>query len=132
MSSFLRAFLAITLASPLLGGANDVTTTTPLNPEIPRGTYTAERDAEVLAQYNSMGGKQKRCGEAFVRTYQKALFDYCVVTDGGKNVGGGCHHAAYAWSIHTRVLELALEHCTNSSTVSGLRPNKSLERTREG
>jgi len=73
--------------------------------------YTAKVDAEILAQFNSLQGDQKRCADAYVRAYQQSLLDHCVATDGGKNVGGGCHHVAYAWSIHTRVLELAIEQC---------------------
>jgi len=114
-SSHVRDFLVIALIAPLLGGAGNCNAAEPVNPAIPRGTYTAEREAEVLAKFNSMQGEQKRCGEAYIRAYQKSLFDYCVATDGGKNIGGGCGHVAYAWSLHTRVVELALERCTSAS-----------------
>jgi hypothetical protein len=111
-SSQLSAFLVIALVAPLLGGAGNCNAAEPVDPTIPRGTYTAEQEAEVLAKFNSMQGERKRCGNEYVRAYQKSLFDYCVATDGGKNIGGGCDHVAYAWSIHARVLELALERCT--------------------
>jgi hypothetical protein len=129
--SCIRPLYFVALIAALLACASTSGAAEPTDPTIPQGTYTSEREAEILALFNSMQGKQEQCADAYLRAYQKALFDYCEATGRGKNVGGGCSHAAYAWSIHTRVLELALEQCAKSRKVSSVRPNTSLERTRE-
>ena len=84
------------------------------NPAIPDREYTPERDREITEQFNAMEGAQYECGRAFIEAYQKSLYDYCEATGRGKNVGGGCSHIAYAWSINTRLLELGLDRCGKS------------------
>lgn len=107
-----RIFAVFLLATLLLGCARTELPAASPDPAIPIKEYTEERANEILKQFNSMRGKKELCGNAFINTYQKALHDHCIATDGGKNIGGGCAHVAYAWSIHTHVLELGIEHCT--------------------
>jgi len=114
-SPHLRALLVTALVAQLFGSASAQKAATPVDPRIPKGSYTSEQEAEVLAQFNAMQGLQKDCGDAYTRAYQESLYKYCVATDGGKNIGGGCDHVAYAWSLHTKVLELAFEHCTSTA-----------------
>ncbi|WP_343862582.1 hypothetical protein [Aliiglaciecola litoralis] len=90
------------------------------NPQIPRGEYTNEQSQEILNVVNSLSGEEKICSDEFISTYQGKLFKYCEETDGGKNIGGGCHHVAYAWSITTSVLESAVAACST--------PNKPIKR----
>jgi hypothetical protein len=97
------------------------------DPTIPARAYTPERDAEILARFSSLKGSQKLCADEFIRDYQKSLFDYCEATGSGENVGGGCSHVAYAWSLHTRVFELGLEECASAVRARSMRPNNSFK-----
>ncbi|WP_390449923.1 hypothetical protein, partial [Pseudoalteromonas sp. MTN2-4] len=65
----------------------------------------------ILERVNSLEGKEKECLNNFISDYQKSLYEYCEATDGGNNIGGGCHHVAYAWSITSSVLEAGLASC---------------------
>lgn len=71
------------------------------NPKIPDRKYSDEENQVMLERVNSLAGKG--CLNHFVSDYQKSLYEYCKATDGGKSIGGGCHHVAYAWSITSSV-----------------------------
>ena len=81
------------------------------NPKIPRLDYTRKQNEKILEQVNSLGKKDAECVWSFKKAYQKSLFDYCEKTGKGANVGGGCHHTAYAWSLHSGVTVKAFEKC---------------------
>ena len=83
----------------------------PVDPTVARPKYSKEHQTELIRRYNSAPENKKPCLSEYIRNYQGSLFKYCVATDGGKNIGGGCDHVAYAYSIHEGVLELALEKC---------------------
>jgi hypothetical protein len=86
----------------------------PIDPTIPLRDYKPGEEARISDTYSTLRGPEKDCAARFIRSYQDSLFAYCEATDGGAGIGGGCPHVAYAWSIHTRVIEAALESCTNS------------------
>ncbi|CAD5271185.1 putative integron gene cassette protein [Alteromonas sp. 38] len=85
-----------------------------VNPEIPIGEYNEAESKNILDQVNSLEGEPKACLDSFINEYQKGLFEYCEATEGGENIGGGCAHVAYAWSITTSVLEAGLANCTRT------------------
>ena len=87
----------------------------PVSPEITPRSYTPAREQEIINQFNALNETQAACANGFIKSYQKALFDHCEATNGGKNIGGGCDHVAYFGSVHTRVLEVALERCTKTN-----------------
>ena len=115
MQPYLHSYLLAALVIPLFHAPYLGNAPASVDPTIPTGNYTPEREDEVRAQFNSMQGDLKQCGYTYIRDYQKSLYEYCTSTDGGKGIGGGCDHVAYAWSIHTRILELAFEHCSTAS-----------------
>ncbi|STQ90792.1 hypothetical protein [Iodobacter fluviatilis] len=123
-----RSALLVMLLLPVLTFAG------PKSPEIPREKYTPERTMEIINESNATTGKVKECKNKFFAEYQESLYKHCVATNGGKEIGGGCEHVAYAYSIHERVIELALQKCKGNviSPASGARPNQSLEPTRVG
>ena len=81
------------------------------DPTIPFGNYSQTQKDQILKDYNGLSASQEKCGDEFLKNNQDTLFEYCEANNGGENVGGGCGHVAYAWSIHERVLELAMEKC---------------------
>ena len=81
------------------------------DPKIPSRKYSDEENQAILEKVNSLAGQEKECLNKFVSDYQKSLYEYCKAIDGGKNIGGGCHHVAYSWSITSSVLEAGLASC---------------------
>ena len=107
------------LLSPIILVAGCSVTSPMKNPLIPRGEYTEKQSQQILDEVNSLNDESKVCSDEFISTYQNNLFKYCEETGGGKNIGGGCDHVAYAWSITTSVLESAVVACST--------PNKSFK-----
>nr|CEN54968.1 putative integron gene cassette protein [uncultured bacterium] len=87
-----------------------------LDPTIPPGNYSQAEEDQIRKAYNTLESSQRACGDAFIKSYQESLFRHCEATDGGERIVGGCGHVAYAWSIHPRVLELALQQCKKPQT----------------
>jgi hypothetical protein len=81
------------------------------NPRIPSGNITSAESDLILDEINSLQGEAKECKKRYIKNYQRSLYEYCKDTDGGKGIGGGCEHEAYAWSITSSVLKSALESC---------------------
>ena len=81
------------------------------DPTIQRGDFTTEERDKIIEQVNSLKKKDSICVRKFYRSYQKSLFDYCEANGNGRNVGGGCEHIAYAWSLHSAVTVQAFKHC---------------------
>ncbi len=77
-------------------------------------THTNEHDERVIAEFNAQIGSERVCANAYVKDYQDSLFEHCEATHGGDNIGGGCDHVAYAWSITTELLERSIQHCTKA------------------
>lgn len=85
------------------------------DPAIPIVKYSEEFRDKNRERVNSLKGEDKDCVNNFVKSYQESLLEYCELTNGGENIGGGCAHVAYAWSIHTEVLVRALNQCKTST-----------------
>ncbi|WIV98334.1 hypothetical protein [Kinneretia aquatilis] len=115
----LRGAAVLLVFAPLLSLAQ------PVNPAIPRGKYTPERQMEIINEANAATGKIQKCINEYIASYQESLLKHCVATDGGKGIGGGCEHVAYAYSVHERVIELALQRCKAApkSKPGAARPN---------
>lgn len=105
MSSISRKAIIFLAIAPVLSIAQAK------SPEIPRQKFTPERQMEIINAANSATGKAQECINEYIRAYQDSLMKHCVATGGGKGIGGGCGHVAYAYSVHERVIELALEKC---------------------
>jgi hypothetical protein len=85
------------------------------NPKIPVGSYSEAQSNKILDSINSLTEDGKKCVDSFISKYQDKLLKHCEATKGGKNIGGGCYHVAYAWSISTSVLDKAFTMCQNSN-----------------
>ncbi len=81
------------------------------NPRIPHGEFTEDENSQILEKVNALKGTNEECLNTFISDYQRSLYDYCEATNGGENIGGGCAHVAYAWSVTSSVLEQALNSC---------------------
>lgn len=86
------------------------------DPAIPYRGYTQQEDEAIVDRINAVQGKEKQCHEEFFRRYRQSIFEHCQATGAGLRVGGGCEHIV-GYSIHTGVLERALEQCSERGTV---------------
>ena len=76
----------------------------PPKPKIYYDDFESMDEAEIVSQksveqMNSLNKKDHDCVHKFVKNYQKSVLDYCIATDGGNGVGGGCAHIALGWSV---------------------------------
>ena len=85
------------------------------DPKIHNRKFSDEDNQIIHTKVNSLVGQEKECLNIFINDYQKSLYEYCEATDGGDDIGGGCNHVAYAWSITSSVLEAGLSSCQKNT-----------------
>ena len=84
------------------------------DPYIAAGSYTDQQAAKILQKVKSLHGKEQECFDKFIKEYQDRLFEHCQKNELGQYSPGGCEETAYKYSIHTRVLEVAMENCVKN------------------
>jgi hypothetical protein len=131
-SPHLRALLVTALVAQLFGSASAQKAATPVDPRIPEGSYTSEREAEVLAQFNAMQGLQKSVGTPTYAPIKSPFTNTASLLIVAK--------ISQEAAITSRTLGHSTPKCWNwllntahpRRKSGSLRPNTSLERTREG
>lgn len=81
------------------------------DPYIAVGTYSEQQADRILRKAKSLRDGERECFDRFIKEYQDRLFEHCRKNELGLYAEGGCEQTAYQYSLHTRVIEKAINHC---------------------